>query len=197
MSPFNLFTIGYAGFLIKDFITTLKQESIGALVDIRSFPYSSRFSDYDIKNIKYSLNENNIFYLFLGNELGARPKDTSLYTNKIADFNKMAKSEPFIEACSRIREGLNKFPICLMCAEKEPLACHRTILVANSFRKLYPKIRILHIHSLSKIETQEKLDRRIMAMYHLEQEDFFKSFDERLEEAYLLREKAIAYNNAI
>lgn len=197
MSLFNLFTIGYSGFLINDFIATLKKESIGAVIDIRSSPYSARFSDYNSVAIKSSLNTNNIFYLFLGNELGARPKDSSLYTNRVADFSKMAKSQSFIDACKRIREGLNKFPLCLMCAEKDPLSCHRTILVANAFRKIYPHIKILHIHSISKIESQEKLDRRIMAMYDLEQEDFFKNFDERLKEAYSLREKAIAYTNVI
>ena len=70
MSLFNLFTIGYSGFAIEDFIAVLKKNSIGALVDIRSSPYSSHFKDYDITNLKCLLNKNMIYYLFLGNELG-------------------------------------------------------------------------------------------------------------------------------
>lgn len=194
MSPFNLFTIGYSGFLVEDFISSLKKESIGALVDIRSSPYSSHFKEYDITNIKCLLNKNMIYYLFLGNELGARPNDYSLYTNNIADFSKMAKSESFIDGCARVREGLNKFSICLMCAEKDPAACHRAILVANNFRNIYPEINIFHIHSSSKIEPQKKLDRRIMSMYKLEQEDLLKDEIERRKEAYLLQEKKIAHN---
>lgn len=195
MSPFNLYTIGYSGFSIEDFISVLKNKSIGAVVDVRSSPYSSRFELYNITNIKEYLNSKNIFYLFLGDELGARPKDRSLYTNNVADFTKMSKSNTFIDGCKRIREGLDKFPICMMCAEKDPATCHRTILVANAFRNSYPEINIFHIHPSSKIEPQEKIDRRIMAMYDLEQEHFFKSFEERLKEAYSLREQAIAYND--
>lgn len=195
MSPFSLYTIGYSSFVIEDFIAILKKKSIGAVVDVRSSPYSTRFEAYNITNIKDSLNNSAIFYLFLGDELGARPKDHSLYTNNVADFSKMAKSNIFVDGCKRIRDGLDKFSICLMCAEKDPATCHRTILVANAFRNFYPEINIFHIHSSSKIEPQEKLDRRIMAMYDLEQEHFFKNFEERLKEAYSLREKAIAYSD--
>ncbi len=194
MSAFDLFTIGYSGFVIEDFIIALKKKSIGALVDIRSSPYSSYFKDYDTANLKCLLNKNMIYYLFLGNELGARPKDHSLYTNRVADFSKMAKSESFIDGCTRVREGLNKFSICLMCAEKDPATCHRAILVANNFRNMYPEINIFHIHSASKIEPQKELDRRIMAMYKLEQENLLKDEAERRKEAYLLQEKKIAYN---
>ena len=195
MSPFSLYTIGYSGFSIEDFIAILKKNSIGAIVDVRSSPYSSRFEEYNITNIKPSLNDSNIFYLFFGDELGARPKDRSLYTNNVADFIKMAKSTAFIDGCKRVREGLDKFSIGMMCAEKDPATCHRTILVTNAFRNTYPEINIFHIHPSSKIESQEKLDRRIMAMYGLEQEHLFKTYEERLKEAYSLREKAIAYND--
>ena len=195
MSPFNLYTIGYSGFSLEEFIETLKQKSIAAIIDVRSSPYSSRFEQYNITNIKDILNNNSIFYLFLGDELGARPKQRSLYTNHVADFTKMAKSTAFIDGCRRSREGLIKFSICLMCAEKDPATCHRTILVANAFRNIYPEISIFHIHSASAIEPQEKLDRRIMAMHNLEQEHFFKNFEDRLKEAYSLREKAIAYSD--
>ena len=106
----------------------------------------------------------------------------------------MAESELFIDGCARVREGLNKFSICLMCAEKDPATCHRAILVANNFRNIYPEIKIFHIHSQSKIEPQEKLDRRIMSMYKLEQENLLKDEAERQKEAYLLQEKKIAYN---
>lgn len=194
MSQFNLFTIGYAGFILDDFISVLKEKNIGALADVRSSPYSSRFEQFNITNIKGTLNKSGIYYLFLGNELGARPKDSSLYTANAADFDKISKSQYFIEGCRRVREGLNKFPVCLMCAEKDPANCHRTILVTNSFRNFYPETSIQHIHSLNKIEPQEKLDRRIMAMYDLEQEHFFKNFDERLLQAYSLRAKEIAFH---
>lgn len=193
MSPFNLFTIGYSGFAIEDFIAVLKKNSIGALVDIRSSPYSKYFKDYDITSLKFILNEKKIYYLFFGNELGARPEDHSLYTNGVADFSKMANSKSFRNGCERVREGLNKFSICLMCAEKDPATCHRAILVTNNFRNIYPEINIFHIYSPSKIESQEQLDIRIMTINKLDQGDLLKSEIERQKDAYLSQEKKIAY----
>lgn len=189
MHPHTLHTIGYSGFSLEEFLCVLKERSIGALVDVRSSPYSSRFKDFNSSDIKYRLNENNIYYLFLGEQLGARPKDTTLYTNGFVDFSKIAASDAFIHGCSRIREGLNQLTVCLMCAEKDPATCHRAILVAHTLRILYPEINIAHIRSLTNIETQDALDRRIMALYGLEQEHFYKNSGERLREAYALRSK--------
>ncbi len=194
MSLYNLYTIGYSGFDIDNFLLALKKYSIGALVDVRTSPHSAYYTIYDRENIKNILNRENIFYLFLGKELGARPEDGALYTRHIADFKKISNSESFIEACKRIRQGIEMFPICMMCAEKDPINCHRTVLVANAFRNRYPEVSIFHIHSDLKIERQDRIDRRIMALYNLEQEHLFKDYETRKIEAYSLREKDIAFN---
>jgi len=195
MCPHKLYTIGYSGFTPDEFIEILKKYSIGLVVDVRSAPYSSYFEQYNMDNIKNSLRKNRIYYVFLGDDLGARPKDTSLYSNNIVDFEKISNSHAFRNGCERIRECLEKFSICMMCAEKDPANCHRSILITNTFRKIYPETKILHIHSISKLESQKNIDWRIMSMYKLEQEHFFKNFDERKNEAYTLREKEIAYSD--
>lgn len=193
MSKYNLYTIGYAGFELDDFISVLKENSVGALVDVRSSPYSSFHEIYNQENLENNLKKNGIYYLFLGESLGARPKDRSLYTDNVVDFTKVKNSSPFIQGCHRIHDGLRKIAICMMCAEKDPITCHRTILVADAFRNYFPEAHIYHIQQDGKIETQHQIDRRIMVKYHLEQEDFFKSFSQRLRQAYALQEKAIAY----
>ena len=194
MSLYNLYTIGYSGFDIDNFLLALKKYSIGALVDVRTSPHSAYYTIYNRENIKNILNRENIFYLFLGKELGARPEDGALYTRHIADFKKISNSDSFIEACKRIRQGIEMFPICMMCAEKDPINCHRTVLVANAFRNRYPEVSIFHIHSDLKIESQDRIDRRIMALYNLEQEHLFKDYETRKIKAYSLREKDIAFN---
>ena len=196
MCPHKLYTIGYSGFSVDEFIMALKQDLIKAVIDIRSAPYSSYYEQYNKDNIKNSLKKHDIHYLFFGDELGAKPKDKKLYSNNVADFAKITNSAAFTNGCKRVMDGLNQFPVCIMCAEKDPINCHRAILITNSFRKIYPEINILHIHSTSNVEQQESLDQRIMAKYNLEHEDLFMNFEERLNAAYLLREKDIAYNDA-
>ena len=192
----NLYTIGYSGFSYNEFIDTLKKYSIGAIIDVRSSPYSSYFEQYNMSNLKYDLNRHSIHYLFFGDELGAKPKDVTLYSNNVVDFAKMAKSDAFISGYKKIRDELNKFPICLMCAEKDPINCHRAIFITHSLRNIYSKINILHIISLQEIkpEQQNELDERVMSMKNLKHPNLWgMSYEDRLNEAYSLRQKEIAY----
>jgi len=193
MNQYNLYTIGYAGFLEDCLVETLKKYSIGAVIDVRSSPYSMRFEAFNAPNIKVLLTLHNIHYLFFGDTLGARPDDCSLYTDNMVDFNKFAKSEQFLKTCERILSGLEKFNICLLCAEKDPAICHRTVLIARNFKYLYPNINIYHILSNSTLEPQENIDRRLLIEYQLDSYDLIKTPEEQLAEAYCKRAKEIAY----
>ena len=191
---FCLYTIGYTAFSLDDFIKILQKKNIKAVIDVRSSPYSSRYSQYNRPIIEDTLKKNNIYYLFFGDVLGARPQNYSLYSDNIADFSKISKTKDFIDGCERINSGLKKMSICLMCAEKDPMTCHRSILISNRFRHIYPEIEIKHILESGIIEKQDHLDRRIMDKYDLLQENFFKSYNERRDEAYKKQEREIAYH---
>lgn len=197
MSHFNLYSIGYSGFHnIDDFLSILEKNKISSLVDVRS---SSNFSSYfnEYNNLKNRIKDSDIlYYLSFGDMLGARPKDDVLYTDRMADFTKMSQSPLFIKGCQRIRNGLEKFQICIMCAEKDPIDCHRAILVARNFNLLYPEIKIFHIHPSSDIEPQEELDKRIIDMFESKAPLYYSglSYKDKLREAYISRGKEIAYH---
>ncbi|MDE5833268.1 MAG: DUF488 domain-containing protein, partial [Desulfovibrio sp.] len=142
---YTLYTVGYAAFSQSEFLKRLRDFSIGAVVDVRSEPTVSHFESYRFPAVKIFLNENGIYYLAFSRELGARPADPALYSGGKADFAKIAAWEPYRVALGRIRDGLEKFPVCLMCAQKDPLNCHRSILLTRSFASLYPEIGIVHI----------------------------------------------------
>lgn len=83
--------------------------------------------------------------------------------------------------------------IALMCVEKDPLDCHRTILVAReliSFGK-----RILHILADGSLETHEASIKRLWEQLGLVEEDFFRTPTELEDEAYTMQEERIAYVN--
>lgn len=167
---------------------------MGAVVDVRSDPATSHFESYRYPALKNFLIENNIFYLAMSQELGARPRDRALYTGGKADFKKIAASRDFLTACGRIRNGLEKFPICLLCAQKDPLNCHRSVLITHNFAALYPEIPIFHILNPEETASEQELDARLLKMHGFDQ--FLlsgKSGPEMLEEAYLRQEKQIAW----
>ena len=143
----TLFTIGYSGRTIDDFIALLVQHKITALCDVRSMPYSSRNPQFNREPLKKALKAHNIDYVFLGEELGARPKDPSCYVAGKAIYQKIAATPLFKNGLERIESGVQKgYVLALMCAEKDPMTCHRSILICRNLRDR--QISIWHIIDL-------------------------------------------------
>ncbi len=142
----EIYTIGHSGHSIEKFIALLCKYSINCLVDVRSHPYSKYHSQFNRKNLSASLENNKIQYVFMGKEFGARRNEAELYNSEgHIDFEKTMKDELFLSGVERIKNGLSKdYIIAFMCAEKNPLNCHRSMLVARYFfENGYQPIHIL------------------------------------------------------
>src|SRR5258707_92198 len=125
----TIYTIGHSTHPIEQFVTLLKSVSITAVSDVRSRPYSRMNPQFNREPLKATLRAEGIKYVFLGKELGARSDDQSCYRNGQLQYDLLAGTELFRQGIERMKEGARSFRIALMCAEKEPLDCHRTILV--------------------------------------------------------------------
>lgn len=188
-----LFTIGYAGRSIDDFIALIEQHKITALCDVRSMPYSSRNLDFNREPLKKALKSHNIEYVFLGEELGARPKDLSCYVDGKAIYQRIAATTLFKNGLERIKLGIQKgYVLALMCAEKDPMTCHRSILICRNLRG--QGIDIRHIIDHETTESQADLEKRLIAQLKLHP-DMFKDADSNalIERAYDVQGDRIAY----
>lgn len=188
---YNLYTIGYSGFNIDDFILSLRNVEVNALVDVRSSPFSKMFPDYNKDKIYLSLKKNNIYYIPMSNEFGARPNNSEVYTDNQVDFIKMSESQSFLDGCSRIKEGLVHYTICLMCSERDPITCHRAILISHNIKKLYPRSNIFHILPNNVIESNREMEDRLLNVTKCGQLSLMGG--DPIEEAYLKQSKKIAY----
>lgn len=189
----RLFTIGYSNRSIEDLIALLKQYKITALCDVRSAPYSSRNPQFNRELLKQSLKSHNIEYVFLGEELGARPKDLSCYVEGKAIYEKIAAMTLFKKGLERVKLGIKKgFTLALMCAEKDPMTCHRTILICRNLRG--QGFDIQHIIDHKTTETQADLEKRLIAQLKL-YPDMFKDSEPNalIERAYDVQGDRIAY----
>ena len=159
-----VYTVGHSNHPIEEFLKLLVKHNINCICDVRSMPYSRFTEQYNRENIKEYLSEHNIKYLFFGEEFGARREEKSLLTDGMVDFEKVAKNEKFIKGIERIEKGLDKgYRIALMCTEKEPIECHRTILVS---RNLFLKgMVILHILSDGTAVYHEKIEEELVEKY--------------------------------
>ena len=126
----TVYTIGYSGFEIKDFIQILKKNKISVVIDVRSSPYSQYYSDYNKKNLEARLKTFNIHYRNYALEFGARQEKKEYYTEKgYLDFELFSKSKNFLKGIEKLKNAMNKnYRFILMCAEKNPIRCHRAIL---------------------------------------------------------------------
>ena len=146
------------------------------------------------KTSKGELNKSNIAYVFLGEECGARINDPKCFTDGKVDYRLVAKNARFNEGLERIKKGLEKFSIALMCAEKDPITCHRAILVCRSL--LSADIDINHILSNGSVEKHKDSEQRLMGLFDLNHPDMFHSEEQRLEDAYSRQGEKIAYEIA-
>ena len=82
--------------------------------------------------------------------------------------------------------------IALMCAERDPLNCHRTILVARELVALGSKVN--HILADGEIETHEAAMNRLCKQLNIG-EDLLRAPEELEKDAYAAREAQMAYTN--
>lgn len=191
LSNKTIYTIGYAPHTPDTFVEILKRYQVSAIVDVRSSPYSQFKSEFNRENFKEYLKANNIAYVFLGDYLGARVDNPSCHINGKVDYALVAESQKFKEGLERLKKGMDDFVVALMCAEQDPITCHRMILICRNF--CFPDITIKHILNTGEAENHKDSEYRLLKIFDLYQPDLFRSEQQRLEEAYSLQGKKIAY----
>lgn len=187
-----IFTIGHSTHGLELFVQLLIRHEVGALADVRSVPYSRTNPQFNREILEVSLKHQRIKYVFLGSELGARSNDVTCYENGRIQYARLARTELFRSGIDRVIRGSQDYRVALMCAEKEPLDCHRTLLVARSLAELGVSVR--HILSDGQVEPHEMTMERLLRSLGPHQ-DMFRSRDELMAEALYRQEQRIAYVN--
>ncbi|MCC5804912.1 MAG: DUF488 domain-containing protein [Opitutales bacterium] len=186
-----VFTIGHSTHSAKEFLALLRQHQIEAVADVRSSPFSRFNPQFNRENLERALKEGGIRYVFLGKQLGARTDDRSCYENGRVQYNRLAQTALFQSGLDRVQEGARRYRIALMCAEKEPLECHRTLLVARSLVKRGMPVQ--HIHADGHLEPHEAAMERLFDLTGVPREDLFHSKEALLAEALEKQESKVAY----
>jgi len=192
----KLFTIGHSATQLSVFLSMLKQSEISLLIDVRSRPRSQRFPHFDQIELEGALRMTGFRYLFLGEELGGRPEDPKAYgSDGIVDYGKWRRSRAFQAGLERVLKESAGHDLVLMCAEEDPLNCHRFLmicpeLVAHGFEPL-------HIRKGGVIETQQEAEDRLLQLQQLGAVAgaslFASDRESALETAYLAQAKQCAF----
>lgn len=173
----EVFTIGYAGLNKDKICDILKSHDIQAIADVRSSPYSKTFPDFSKEHLKTWLQEKGIRYVYLGLELGPRSHVESHYIGDQVQFDILSKTELFQTGMRRLRNGSETMKIAIMCAENDPMTCHRSLLVAE-----YGKgsdLTFTHILKNGSLETHQAMMIRAMKTHNIAP-DMFTSHEDCL-----------------
>jgi uncharacterized protein (DUF488 family) len=195
MTAFDLYSIGHSNIAAARFVAMLRDAGVSAVADVRSTPFSRRFPWFSAKNLAAMLAQQGISYLAYGEALGGRPRDAALYRDGIADYEAMARRPEFQAGLGRLCADAARLRVCLMCAEREPLDCHRCLLVARSLAAR--GLAIGHILHDGTIEPHRATEQRLLALTGAGDDLFATGQDERLAAAYRRRAQAIAYRTKL
>jgi uncharacterized protein (DUF488 family) len=186
-----IFTVGHSTHSTQKLLDLLRRNGITAIADVRSQPYSRMNPQFNREPLKDALKAVGISYAFLGRELGARTDDRNCYVDGKVQYDRLAKTAAFQHGLTRVINGTSRYRIALLCAERDPLTCHRTILVVRHL--VVRGLRAAHILGDGRLEQHDDALDRLLNEVGLSEQDFFKPRQELVDEAYARRESEIAY----
>lgn len=185
----KLFTVGHSNHTIEEFITLLQKHGVTAVADVRSHPYSKYLPHFNQKLLKASLSDAGIRYVFLGKELGARSNNPNCYVDGKAVYEKIASTKEFNDGIQRILKGAESYNISLMCAEKDPITCHRAVLVCQHLRE--SNLDINHILKNGDLESHHNLEERLLELHALKPAEQIQQVQLSLFEDILLSQSSL------
>ncbi len=130
----ELFTVSHSNHTIEHFLDLLTRCGVSAIADVRSSPYSEYSPQFDKKILEQRLANLNLEYVFLGRELGARRSEPSCYVDGQAKYDIIRNLPAFSQGLAYVLEGIERSRVALLCAEADPLMCHRTILICRELK---------------------------------------------------------------
>ncbi len=208
MMLFDFYSIGHSNIPAKRFVALLQAYGVNAIADVRSTPVSRFCPWFSARKLAPLLARDGIDYLPYGDTLGGRPRAASLYREGVADYEAMARQPAFAAGLDRLladaaqsrAKSSETRRICLMCAERDPLDCHRCLLVARTLAER--GFGIGHILHDGAIEPHRATEQRLLLELDRDGRDLFVTGDflttrleERLAAAYRRRARAVAYRS--
>jgi uncharacterized protein (DUF488 family) len=156
----RLYTVGHSNQTLSQLVGLLQQHGINAVADVRSMPYSRRLPQFNRPELEAEFPKHGIRYVFLGEELGARREEESAYDGLQAAYERVAQLPAFREGLSRVLKGLGRgLTLALLCAERDPLTCHRAVLVSRHLQAR--GVDVQHILGDGSLESHQQLEQRM------------------------------------
>ncbi|MCC7103056.1 MAG: DUF488 domain-containing protein [Fimbriimonadaceae bacterium] len=152
-----ILSIGYGGRSEGEFWNLLRSFDAAHLVDVRSRPFGM-FPDFNRPTLEVKSREWGIPYKFMGDELGGKPDCPNCYDDDGQVSYPLVREQDFYQrGIERLVELQLNTTACLMCAERRPGDCHRSLLIGIDLLQL--GIEVLHVLEVGQVVGQRALMR--------------------------------------
>jgi uncharacterized protein (DUF488 family) len=151
----RIWTIGHSTRAIDDFISLLKENEINLLVDVRAWPGSKRYPQFNKDTLAESLNAHRIRYEHfpeLGGKRKSKPdsRNTAWRNASFRGYADYMETEQFQKGIERLLDvAAEAGPTAIMCAEAVWWRCHRS-LIADYLKAR--GVEVLHVLGANKVE---------------------------------------------
>jgi uncharacterized protein (DUF488 family) len=154
-------TIGHSSHEPGEFIALLSRHAIELVVDVRSQPYSQWTPQFNRETLAAGLQPAGVAYHYLGDKLGGRPSDTSLYQpgKERPDYERLAQTEVYLEGIAVLLGLAAGQRLAVMCSEGDHRHCHRYLLIAQTLVERH--VRVLHIQPDGSTVSGELIARQL------------------------------------
>ncbi len=196
LKPGGIFTIGHSNLDLDDFVSVLVTHEIRLICDVRSRPGSFRYPQFNREPLEACLASSKIRYELFGEALGGRPSDPRVYhADGIVNYEERRKAGDFCAGINRVLDLARVSDIALMCAEEDPLECHRFLMICPAL--LERGVTPTHIRRGGELESQRETEDRLLKLHDLAAFDsgslFASERDAALADALRLQAKEFAY----
>ena len=188
-----IFTIGHSDHSIGDFVALLADNGVNMVVDVRSAPRSRWVPHFNPDNLEPALERVGIDYAFMGQELGGRPNDRSAYEEDgRVSYERAALADDFTDGVAVLVRQADERTIALLCMERDPLECHRALLVARALAEQDVDMR--HILPDGGVENHDALmDRLLKSLGLPPQPDLLRTREDVIADAIRQQAGRVAY----
>jgi hypothetical protein len=159
----RLFSIGHSNHEAARLVHLLREAGVTAVADVRSHPFSQRLPQFNRPELEQDLKVSGIAYAFLGDSLGGRPRQRSLYDEEgRVDYERVQTTANFQTGLDRVSQAVARFRVALLCAEEDPLDCHRGLMIAPALAER--SIPIAHLRADGTLESTAQFEERLLVV---------------------------------
>jgi len=160
-APLLVHTVGHSDHPLSTFVALLRQHGIACVVDVRSQPYSQWTPQFNREALATALSAAGLHYAYLGDKLGGRPADPSLYPagQEQPDYGLLAQTAAYRQGIEALLLLARQQSVAVMCSEGDFHHCHRHLLITQTLLERH--VRVLHIQPDGRSVAAEVIPRQL------------------------------------